>query len=141
MSHPPLQKRVRENIKNALVGMDKSELFAEYAALCISLDNQLYIRQREKELEIQKTYTRRENAQSHRFSNISMPLNSSSPNPASPTLDTNWLDNLKAERAARKAFRWKHRLCAYCGNKGHKIPTCPDILTWGIKNPSQSHLF
>ena len=84
--------------------MDKPELFAEYAALCISLDNQLYIRQREKELEIQKTYTRRENAQSHRFSNISMPLNSSSPNPASPTLDTNWLDNVKAERAARKAL-------------------------------------
>ncbi|CAD6501103.1 BgTH12-01357 [Blumeria graminis f. sp. triticale] len=128
------RKGLRENIKDALVGMDKPELFAEYAALCISLDNQLYARQREKELEIQKTYTRRENAQSHRFSNIPMPLNSSSPAPASLTRDTNWLDNLKVERAARKAFRWKHGLCAYCGNKGHKIPTCPDILS----RPNQS---
>ncbi|CAD6501418.1 BgTH12-01670 [Blumeria graminis f. sp. triticale] len=44
-------KGLRENIKDALVGKNKPTSFTEYAALCISLDNQLYARQREKRLD------------------------------------------------------------------------------------------
>ncbi|RKF77247.1 hypothetical protein GcM1_221060 [Golovinomyces cichoracearum] len=37
------------------------------------------------------------------------------------------LDNSKARKAARKAYRWANNLCGYCGKPNHRVATCPNL--------------
>ncbi|RKF77650.1 hypothetical protein GcM1_217020 [Golovinomyces cichoracearum] len=48
------------------------------------------------------------------------------------------LDNSEAGKAARKAYRWAHNLCGYCGKLGHRVVACPTHLT--RKNPHLSNI-
>lgn len=122
---------LKDSVKDALIGKRLPTEFTEYATNCISLDNEIFARLRERR-KIPSTKNLPlsfnqpgSNIPYPQAPNIPQANNQtvSSPYPADPMV----LDNSEAGKAARKAYRWANNLCGYCGKANHKIATCPTL--------------
>ncbi|KAI1001337.1 hypothetical protein K3495_g6862 [Podosphaera aphanis] len=140
------RKGLKENLKDALVGKTLPKGFSEFASLCIALDNDIYARIREKKSKPQTNMPSHNQTFSYPLpqlrasaSHITLSTNIPNPGPSSiPSYDPMELDNSEAGKAARKAYRWAHYLCGYCGKPDHKVVTCPTFLA--RQNPQLSNV-
>lgn len=120
------RKGLKEVLKDALVEKKMPITFPEFAAQCISLDNEIFVRIREKKIKISPPATSQPSQPPNALTNRSFPSMQINHN-NNLTSDPMELDNSEAGKAARKAYRWANNLCGYCGKPGHKVASCPTL--------------
>jgi hypothetical protein len=97
---------LKENLKDLLVGRDMPLDFSSYANKCISLDNDLFTRQKEKK----------------RIQPLVLAPNPPTIRPTTPVLPPG---PMELDSTQRKAYRRANNLCTYCGQPGYFVRDCP----------------
>lgn len=108
------RKGLNEDIKDRLANaLEEPNDLEEFIALCVKIDQRLFDRRVEKAGTVKYNFT------SPRFN----PRPSSGPVPMD--LDSVQPERFKKLTPEEKKRRFELKLCLYCGNKDHKLATCP----------------
>ena len=105
------RKGLKEVLKDALVGKKMPVTFPEFAAECITLDNEIFARIREKK----SSNSPESNQTFNPLPKFKPTLTVQQPFSENSGGDPMELDNSEAGKAARKAYRRANNLCGYCG--------------------------